>query len=146
MNRLQRLPVLGVVVMSCACAALPEGPRSEEQVPAAEAPASGATVPSALPTAEASERNPAIVALLNEARSQRAAGKAELAAASLERALRIDARDPAVWLELARVHIDQGDLSAAGQFAEKARRLAGLDEAIAREADKILRAVAAQTT
>lgn len=48
---------------------------------------------------------PAVINLLDRARTDLAAGRVEQAAASLETALQIEKRNPFVWQQLARVHL-----------------------------------------
>lgn len=72
-------------------------------------------------------RNEAVVALLELSRSQSAAGKLDMAGASLERALRIEPQNPELWQELARVRLNQRQHREAENFAAKANILAGTD-------------------
>lgn len=69
-------------------------------------------------------RNAAAVSLQADAERQRAAGDLERSAATLERALRIDSRDPALWLALAEVRLEQGDTVQAAGLARRAETLA----------------------
>ncbi len=64
------------------------------------------------------------MALLDTAERQANSGDLEAAAASLERAIRIDPRNPVLWYHLATVHLAQGDAQAAEQFADKSNRFA----------------------
>jgi cytochrome c-type biogenesis protein CcmH/NrfG len=68
-----------------------------------------------------------VLALLDKAHDQAAAGQPEAAAANLERALRIEPRNPALWQELARVRLDQGQYRQAENLAAKANALSGGD-------------------
>lgn len=72
-------------------------------------------------------RNDAVISLLDTARSQSAAGKLDMAGASLERALRIEPRNPQLWQELARVRLQQGQYREAESLAAKANILSGAD-------------------
>jgi Flp pilus assembly protein TadD len=97
--------------------------------PPAPSPASR-SAPAAPPPERASaahRADPAVVALLNTARDQAASGDLTGAAASLERALRIDPQNPWTWYRLAVVRFQQGQLGQAEQFARKADTLAGTD-------------------
>jgi len=67
---------------------------------------------------------PAVVALLDTAERQANSGDLEAAAASLERAIRIDPRNPVLWYHLATVRLSQGDAQAAEQLAAKSNSLA----------------------
>lgn len=90
----------------------PPPPRSVVSEPAAPAPA-----PS----------SPAVVALLDTAQRQQQADQLGEAAASLERALRIDPNNARVWHELAVVRFRQGRSDQAEQLALKSESLAGAD-------------------
>jgi tetratricopeptide (TPR) repeat protein len=69
-------------------------------------------------------RNPAVVSLEATARQQHQSGDLEHAAASLERALRIDPDDPELWLSLAKIRLDQGRRDQAAGLARRAETLA----------------------
>ena len=75
-------------------------------------------------TAVVRSQPPAVVALLDQAEQQANAGELEPAAASLERAIRIDPRNPVLWYHLATVRLSQGDSSQAEQLAVKSNSLA----------------------
>jgi len=66
----------------------------------------------------------AVVALLDTAEQQANDGDLEAAAASLERAIRIDPRNAALWYHLATVRLSQGNPAAAEQMAVKSNSLA----------------------
>ena len=72
---------------------------------------------------EVSARSPSAV-LLNQSRSEVAAGDYDAARATLERAVRIAPGDPWLWLELATIHYETGDLRQAEAHARKALSLA----------------------
>ena len=74
---------------------------------------------------ESSSGNTAVQALLNKAHGQAAAGRMDDAGANLERALRIEPRNPVLWQELARVRLDQGQYRQAENLAAKSNALAG---------------------
>nr|MBO2513705.1 hypothetical protein [Gammaproteobacteria bacterium] len=81
---------------------------------------------------------PAAVALLEQSRDQRAAGSYAAAAASIERALRIDPNNAELWLELGEIKLDDGDPQQAEQMARKALTLAGGDRFVASRAERLL--------
>ncbi|MFL6622687.1 MAG: tetratricopeptide repeat protein [Sulfurifustaceae bacterium] len=85
------------------------------------APPSGSG-PEPLPVAS---DNNAVVALVRSARDEAAAGRLNAAASQLERALRIEPRNPALWHELARLRLHQGEFEQAAQCATKSNSLAG---------------------
>lgn len=69
--------------------------------------------------------NTAVQALLNKAHADTAAGRLDAAEAGLERALRIEPRNPVLWQELARVRLDQRQYGQAENLAAKSNALAG---------------------
>ena len=73
----------------------------------------------------APSNNPAVQALLNKSHDEAAAGQMDAAGANLERALRIEPRNPVLWQELARVRLDQGQYQQAENLAAKSNALAG---------------------
>ena len=104
-------------------------PQEQAPNPAAQAPLSGAEAPR--PNGrEPAERaaTPVVVALLDAADRQTQAGQLPAAAASLERALRLDPRNPETWYQLAVVRFREGYLDQAEQLARKAEALAGGDK------------------
>ncbi len=71
------------------------------------------------PRAGAPDTSSAITSLLNDAKKHFEAGESEQAAALLERALRIDPRNPILWHNLAGVRLQQEDWSRAANLASK---------------------------
>ncbi len=69
--------------------------------------------------------NKAVIALLDRAQTQNAAGQREAADAALERALRIEPRNPWLWLELAQLRLAQGQYAQAVSLARKSNSFAG---------------------
>jgi len=72
----------------------------------------------------------AIAGLLQSARSDSAAGRLSNAAATLERALRIEPRNPRLWQELARVRLKQGEYAQAESVASRSNSFAGRDDGL----------------
>src|SRR6266571_2985602 len=105
---------LAVAIAGCATVRQPElgGPVPE---------------PAPLPAPAARTENLAIAGLLDGARADAAAGRLANAAASLERALRIEPRNPRLWQELARVRLKQGDYAQAESTAARSNSGAGGD-------------------
>jgi predicted negative regulator of RcsB-dependent stress response len=83
-----------------------------------------ATLQTDAPPTQLSE-NTAVIALLNKAKDQSAAGRMDEASADLERALRIEPLNPVLWHELARVRLEQGQYRQAENMAAKSNMLAG---------------------
>jgi tetratricopeptide (TPR) repeat protein len=69
--------------------------------------------------------NSAVVALMDSARADVAGGKPDAAVASLERALRIEPRNPRLWQELARLRLQQGQYQQAEGMATRSNTWAG---------------------
>ncbi|HET6630457.1 MAG TPA: tetratricopeptide repeat protein [Woeseiaceae bacterium] len=95
---------------------------------------------SPVPVERRGDLSPAGEALLIQGANERRAGDYGAASATLERALRIEPSAPALWLELARVRLLQGDVAQAGQLARKAGSLAPADSALASEAQRVIEA------
>ncbi|HYQ71627.1 MAG TPA: tetratricopeptide repeat protein [Gammaproteobacteria bacterium] len=68
--------------------------------------------------------SPAVVALLGQAENQANSGDLGSAAASLERAIRIEPRNPLLWYHLATVRLAQQEAAQAEQLATKSNALA----------------------
>ena len=80
----------------------------------------------------------AIAGLVDSARSDAAAGKLGSAAATLERALRIEPRNPRLWHELAKVRLRQADYSQAESLAARSNTYAGSDGELRAANQKII--------
>ena len=70
---------------------------------------------------------PAARALVGQAHSQTAAGEFATAAATIERALRIEPENPLLWIELGKVREAEGNHAQAEAMARKALVVAGND-------------------
>ena len=77
-------------------------------------------------------------ALLTQSRGHSAAGRYEEAAASIERALRIEPRQPVLWLELGNIRLKEGDFAQAESLGRKALSLAIGDEALTARAEQLI--------
>lgn len=73
---------------------------------------------------EQPQASSAVVALLETAREQAANGQDEQAAANLERALRIEPKNPWLWHRLGVLRLQQGNYQAAIDLANKSNALA----------------------
>ena len=69
----------------------------------------------------------AVASILQNARAEAASGRLANAAASIERALRIEPRNPRLWNELARVRLQQRDYGQAEATAARSNSFAGGD-------------------
>ena len=72
----------------------------------------------------------AIAGLVQSARDDTEAGRLGSAAATLERALRIEPHNPRLWQELARVRLKQGEYAQAESVAARSNAWAGSDNAL----------------
>src|SRR5207244_10154057 len=103
---------------------------------ATPAPPPPAPAPAPLPSPSAKPAPPetvAVAGLMRSARADTAAGRLANAAASLERALRIEPRNPRLWHELAGVRLKQGDYAQAESTAARSNSWAGADNALRAE-------------
>src|SRR6059036_2579398 len=117
--------LLAIAVVGCATVRQPElgGPAPQ---------------PAPLPEPAARTENLAIAGLLDGARADAAAGRLANAAASLERALRIEPRNPRLWQQLARVRLQQGDFAQAESLAARSNSYAGGDSTLRAENQRIV--------
>jgi len=113
--------VLSLVVLLAGCATSP-GPSTPIPAPTPE--------PAAKPVPS---ENVAIAGLMQSARNDVAAGRLANAAASIERALRIEPRNPRLWRELALVRLKQGDYAQAESVAARSNSFAGNDSTLRAE-------------
>lgn len=82
--------------------------------------------------------NPAVLALLDRAELDSKAGKREAEGASLERALRIEPRNPWLWLQLAQVRLAQGQYAQAITLARKANSFGGRQPRLQSESWRVI--------
>jgi len=120
-----------LLVFLVACATPPETPPSSPPAPPPEAPA--IPQPETPPPPVARSENTAVAGLMETARVDAAAGKLSSAAASIERALRIEPRNPRLWQELARIRFQQGQFVQVDSVAARSNSFAGADNALRAE-------------
>lgn len=132
MHRLVPAACLGALL--CACGPLPprapEGPQGRG--PGTAQPAPGTPAPPAAPNAPAPRQfhlGTAASALVTQAHHQAVGGDYGQAAATLERALRIEPDNPLVWIELGRVRLAENNGPQADAMGRKALALATGDAA-----------------
>ena len=106
-----------LLVLVSGCAAVPEG---EPPAPVDEPPPpqAGAPKPS---------ENVAVAGLMTNARADMEANRLGSAAATIERALRLEPRNPRLWHELARVRLRQAEYAQAESTAARSNSWAGQD-------------------
>ncbi len=142
MMRLAALVLASLAAAGCTSLSLAPPPSAPAPAPAPAEPRRGeapAPAPRAGSNASAASRS-----LLAQSRSQRAAGDSAQAAASLERALRIDPNNPELWLELGDLHLDAGNTAQAEMMARRALTLAGGSRSIESQAERLLRAASSR--
>ncbi len=82
--------------------------------------------------------NSAVLTLVSAARADIADGKSDAAVASLERALRIEPRNPALWQELAKLRLQQGQYQQAEGLAARSNGWAGNNKSLRAENWRII--------
>lgn len=80
----------------------------------------------------------AVAGLMEGARNDVAAGRLANAAASLERALRIEPRNPRLWQELAKVRLKQGQYAQVESLTARSNSWAGSDNALREENQRLV--------
>lgn len=137
--------VLSAVLFCSACAPLATQPENTAGVePAEDAGAttsswsaaeregsspSGGLVPP-LSAAEPHRGPEAAASLARKARDEQRVGDYDAAAATLERALRLDPRNPDLWHQLAAIHLDQRHWRQAAEFATRSNSFAAADKSL----------------
>ncbi len=100
---------------------------SVERVPPRTAPLPSTPSTPALPSEPARvSDSPAVIALLERAETQQhQSHDVDAAAVSLERALRIEPRNPLLWQRMANLRLEQGQWDQAVQMAARSNSYAG---------------------
>lgn len=101
----------------------PDGVQRRPEVVERDA-GTAATAPRAEPPRAPPAANPAVVALLNRANQDTASGRHDTAAASLERAIKIEPGNAWLWHRLASTRLAQGRPGEAAALAAKSNSLA----------------------
>ncbi len=124
--------VLGLALLLSACGAMPSEPASEPRPQAG--PGSSQTQsrpPNEVPPEQPSRPvrkparlGPAALSLVGQAHKQSQSGDFEGAAATLERALRIEPNNPLLWIELGDLRLSQNSADQADSMGRKALALA----------------------
>ncbi len=154
-NRSSQIAAAGTVFLLTACTTFvspgraPVEDRSRPDVVVTPALPAPSTAPA--PVAEAPPENTpefispaptaalgASLALLQSARSERAAARYLQAERIIERALRIEPGNSELWLEMAEIRLAQGDFGQARLLAKKAQEL-GLPRPLQERANALLR-------
>lgn len=142
MQRIELVVLCALVSLAGCATPRPFEPRAgsthSPDQPATPAESSGQTQPAATPESAApAEAMPppvarktygaATKALVTQAQSQLNAGNNALAAATIERALRIEPDNPLLWIELANIRHHEGNDAQAENVARKALAMASGD-------------------
>ena len=106
----------------------PAGPLpSGTAQPAPPTPEQPSPAPAERPAARQFHLGPAASALVTQAHTQAGGGDYGQAAATLERALRIEPDNPLLWIELGRVQLSENNAAQADAMGHKALALATTD-------------------
>ena len=92
------------------------------------------------------ESSPAVIALMDQSAYERDEGNLGQAVAVIERALRIQPRNPILWHRLAALRLQQGRHELAENLARKSISLARADEVLIRKNRAIIRKAQRKTT
>jgi hypothetical protein len=113
---------------------VPEDPVTApgEAEPSTPSPTTTRTAPSSVPVSSASQ------ALLTQSRGHQAAKRYGQAAASIERALRIEPRQPVLWLELGNIRLKEGDFAQAESLGRKALSLSTGNPTLVAKAEQLI--------
>jgi hypothetical protein len=142
MTRLRALACLALAVLVTACSAPPVRERRAPLPPVVEAPAAPEPPPPVAriapyrvpePAPPKPVFGPAVRSLLDTAEAQEAGGNLQGAAATVERALRIEPRNAHLWNRLAHLRMAQNRVGEAADLAAKSNAMAGPDEALTRD-------------
>ena len=98
----------------------------------------GSVEPPSPPPRTAPPASAAAQTLLTQSRVHQAAGNYGQAAASIERALRIDPRQPVLWLELGNIRLKEGDFTQAEGMGRKALSLSAGDAALTAKSEQLI--------
>lgn len=110
-------------------------------LPPSEPAATPAPAPTpATPPTRTYRLGAAAQSLVTQARAQADGGDLDGAAGTLDRALRIEPRNPLLWIELAKLRLEQKDAKQAEGYARKALSLATGDRRTQAEANKAIAA------
>ena len=94
--------------------------------------------PPAAPAPPSRQETVAIAGLMDSARKDASSGRLGSAAATLERALRIEPRNPRLWHELALVRLRQADYTQAESLAARSNAYAGTDSELRAANQKVI--------
>ena len=122
-NRFRWFFVSAWLLLLAGCAGVATKPSTTPTPSGTQQPGEGAILAPVPKSAMSGNR--AVIVLLDRAQTDNESGQREAAGASLERALRIEPRNPWLWLELAQVRLAQGQYAQAITLARKSNSFAG---------------------
>lgn len=135
MKRILPLLLVAAVLAACRSTGPYESPRGPEAPTPGPPPPPPVEEPAPTPPPPVQPPAPtkqyqlgaASAALVQQAHTQVASGNSALGVATIERALRIEPDNPLLWIELGKVHEEEGRYSQADSMARKALQLAAGD-------------------
>lgn len=137
MSRTQILSVAMLLLAVGACSTAPPQPGDLEPLPR-ELEMERAPVEETPAMRAPSRSNTAVAAILLDVQSSIQQGEYNIAAAQLERALRIEPTNPHIWHYLAKVRLNQGRYGQAANLAAKSNALARGDQELRAENQQII--------
>ena len=126
---MKRIACLSLLLWLAACSTVPVSTDTASIPPAAEetAPTEEVTTEFSAPiepvTRPEMSNNRAVLALLDQAYTEQETGHQAAAGAALERALRIEPRNPWLWQQLAQIRLEEGQYAQAVTLAKKSNSL-----------------------
>lgn len=106
--------------------------------PSAEPAPTPAPAPPPAPAARTFKLGAPAQSLVTQARAQADRGDLDGAAGTLDRAVRIEPRNPLVWIELAKVRLEQKEAKQAEGYGRKALALATGDRKAQADASRVI--------
>jgi uncharacterized protein HemY len=133
--------VLAAAALLSGCPATskrPEPPSTPIPAPSASPPPSQGAPPQQTPPPRQNHLSPATRSLVTQARTLMAHGDLDGASSTLDRALRIEANNPLLWIELGRLRLAENDAHQAEGCGRKALALASGDRGTQAQAGRLL--------
>lgn len=140
------LLILSLLMLLSACGttpvsqtiAVPDQPKEETGPDSSDSVEVMAYRPAPQPIYTRPEPAKAVLVLQRRAADQRATGQLVAAAGSLERALRIEPRNPVLWNQLAHVRVEQKQYQLASGLAAKSNAFAASEDIALRQDNQVI--------